>query len=955
MISNKTLISLIKYVALMLIGICLFTSFYFGNGLRHAYAFKANFDKMHDFFMLVSNVHKERAMQALLAFESDIDEQNLEIMRESTDKLLKKLELKQEFYEKFSAQRDGYSSDISSEDLLEFFKPLDEYFLNYVNMVRMKNVNTELNGLLVGIWQAANDNIRQNQIRELLLRFCDKKRKLSADELQMLDDLYFDYAQYPTMIKLNNVYPSFATFNYVDTEEINKVLKEKMVPLWEDIQLFYDVIHDTLVDGQTTISFAKLIEICKRIETQNIDIAKYLIDTAADEFYKSVFIMWFYLLLGFVILIYCVFVLIGIQRKEVEILKDMNTKTQYLNKLKQITKRRNIKIDDDKIPELFTKLVDVINDTDLIELKNKNEYSYFMNNISHEIINPLNNIYGYAQLLENSKNINEEEKSQYMEEISKSSKTLKTLFENLLRVASIKSGSEESEILELDSSELLSTLFQEMTQKAKEARIVFEALKDPRLEGTISIDIKKIRFIMHTLLDNAIKYNKNRGKVFLYILATHLENDRAKIKVYVADKGNGYEMKENEENNLLDTDDAKLTIYHQKGLDLAITKEYLKQLNSHLEIKAQKGVGSVFSYETEHKFAFKALYKDRFAGQTIYIYGQENLLNNSELPILEGSGIPNFIAVVKSYLDHLGFEVKFTQEKDKPVYIVFDDELPFEPQKAIYCTDYEPEFIAANKVYLSKAFCIQALINAYEAIMQLQAQEASKLPLKAVVLGNEQIASTLQTMVDVVDIQIQENAKYDLAFVDTDTMAHEVKNIPQPCRIVALSYEGNTPIDTDVIYSNFIIKSKDDEKKDYSKDVEKILEDFKAQKMLSNKKLHDVLLFKKSLASNNIYKNAILGFASNVDIANDTKELELLLKTHPYKIVLCDYDIAGLTLDKYQKLIQDARNEHRCDIVAGVFVPKGVHIYAKFFEEIPANLSKSELEMRIKKYLVGIR
>lgn len=955
MISNKTLISLTKYVIFMLVGVCLFALVYFGSGLRHAYAFKDKLDKVYDFFLLVGNVHKERAMQALLAFESDIDERNLEIMRESTNRFLKKLGLEKEFYEKIATQRDGYPSDISSEDLLEFFKPLDEYFLNYLGQIRMENVNTELNGLLISIWQAAHDNIRQNQIRELLLRFCDKKRLLSPDELQMLDDLYFDYTQYPTIIKLNSVYPSFATFNYIDIKGVNKVLEERMEPLWKDIQLFYDVIHDTLVEGQTAISYAKLLEICKRIETQNIDIAEFLISTTKSEFNKSIFIMWLYALASFAILIYCVFVLISVKSKEKAILKDMNIKTTYLDKLKLITKRRDMKIDDDKIQELFTKFLDVVNDADLIELKNKNEYSYFMNNISHEIINPLNNIHGYVQLLENSKNINEEDKIQYMQEISKSSQILKKLFENLLRIASIKSGGEEIEMLELDSSELLNTVFQEVTQKARDAKVVFEALKDPRLEGIISIDIKKIRFIMHTLLDNAIKYNKNRGKIFLYIMATEIKEDRVKIKAYIADKGIGYEMEEYRHDNIFDIDDTKVKVYNQKGLNLAITKEYLRQLDSKLEVKTQKGVGSVFSYEIEHKFIFKDQYKDKFQGHKIHIYGEEDLLNNSELPILENTGLPNFIALVKGYLDHLGFEVEFTKEEDKPIYLVFDDELPFEAQRAIHCTDYEPDFVATNKVYLPKAFCVQALINAYEAIMQLQTKEANKLPLKAVVLGNTSIAALLQGVIDEVDIQIQKNTKYDLAFVDTDTMVSEVKNIPQPCKIVALSYEGNTPMDSNVTYSNFIIKSKDDDKKDYSKDVEKILNDFKAQRMISNKKLRDVLLFKKSIASNNIYKNAILAFASNVDLANNVKELEQLLQTHPYKIVLCDYDATGLTLDKYQKLIQDAINEHRCDIVAGVFVPKGMHIYSKFFKELPANLSKSELEVRIKKYLAGMR
>lgn len=953
MISNKTLILLAKNVIIILAALSFCIMLYFGNGLIRAYDFKAGLDKMYDFFSLISNAHKERAMQTLFAFEDDIDESNLELMKNSTDKALKKLELKKDFYDKLNKQRDGFSNDISTEALLEFFKPLDEYFLNYIGAVRLKNVNTELNGLLVGIWQAAHDNIRQNQIREFLLRFCNKKRGLNEDELQMLDDLYFDYTQYPVAITLNDTYSSYATFNNVDTDKINKILKEKMIPLWENIQQFYDVIHYTLLDGETKISFAKLLELCKRIEAQNTEIAKYLIDTTKSEFYKSITMMWIYVLVAFAMFSYCIFMLFSIRDKKEEILKDMNIKTQYLEKLKLIAKRREIKIDDKKIEELFTKMLDVINDADLIELKNKNEYSYFMNNISHEIINPLNNIYGYTQLLESSKDTNTEERTQHIKEISKSAKALKKLFENLLRVASIQSNSEENQPIELYAFEVLSSVLEETTIKAKEKRQKFEAYIDPRLEGIIAFDIKKVKFILQTLLDNAIKYNRPRGKVFLNIHIEHIKDKVAKIQIIVADKGFGYKEK-NIEQNFLDTGDTKVKIYHKKGLNLAIANEYLRQMGSTLYVKSGE-TGSKFNYEISHNFISKSDLKDKFKGEKIYLYADKEDEKENSLPVLEGSKIPNIIGIMREYLEYLGFEVEFSKEEGKSIYVLFEDIEPFKMEKCIYCVDFEPEFVQNNKIYLPRAFCLQALVNAYESVMQMQEDTPNKLPIKALVLGNEAIANKLNSIVEEVNISIEPHVKYDIAFVDTDTMASEVKNIPQPCRIVALSYEGNTPMDANVTYGGFIIKSKDDDKKDYSKDIEKILDDFKAQKMLSNKKLHDVLLFKKSVASNNIYKNAILGFASSVDIANDVRELELFLETHPYKIVLCDYDVAGLTLDKYQKLIQDARTAHRCEIVAGVFVPKDVHIYAKFFEEIPANLSKSELEMRIKKYLVGIR
>lgn len=961
MFSDKNLFTFIKAAVSVLCAVCLFAAFYFGNGIMKVYAFKKDLEQMYDITALIDAIHKERAMQTLLVFEDDIDPQNVEILRALTNRRLNKINFPQEFKDKLEAQRAGFDRNITSEELLEFYKPVDNYFLDYLDKFRAKNVNTELNGLLIAIWQSANDTVRQNQIRDFLLRFCDNKLEPNEDELQMLDDLYFDYAKYPEILKLNNIYPSYATFNYIDLEGITKIIKEKMVPLWVNIEQFYDVIHDTITTGKTEISYAKLIDITKRIDAQNIDIAKYMVDVTKDEVGYSLRIMWIYEVLSVSLILYCLAAFTAWGRRRNEIIKDANLLQNYVSHLKEVALRRGVEADDKGLKEMFVKISEFIDDADLIERKNRNEYSFFMNNISHEIQNPLNTIYGYAQLLENKKDASNEEKKLYAKSIMKSSQQLKKLFENLLRVANIQSGSEENQILELDSATLLSPILQEYTIKARENSMELEAFVDPNLEGTVSLDAKKIKFILSTLLDNAIRYNRRNEKIVLYIRATELENQMIKVSVMVADRGNGYEIDKSKDDNFLDIDsNTKVKIYNQKGLNLAIAREYLKQLGVQLYVNTQKGVGTSFSYTLEHKFVPNTEYRNKFNNEKIYIYGDKNEYSENSLPILHGSGVPDKFNIMEGYLKYLGFDVEYTKEEGKPIYILFDETEPFKMEKCIYCINEEPSYIGDNRAYLPRAFCLQALVNAYESVMHLPSKDSNKMHINVLVLASEEIANILKPLVNKVSLAIEEGARYDMAFVDTDSKVSEVEKIPLPCQIVALSYDGNTPSHTKVVYSHFILKEKTtkDEngieigsQKDYSKEINDILIDYRSKQMQTSKKLHDVLLFKNSVASNNIYKGAILSFASSVDIANSITELEDLLREHPYKVVLCDYDISGLTLDKYQDIIQRARFRHHCEIVAGMFVPRGVHIYAKFFEEIPANLSKSELEMRIRKHL----
>lgn len=951
---SGSIVSLAKYS----VGILLLISFagfaYFGSALFGIYDFRKELDIQSKFFNTAQALHRERALKTLMFFEKDLDYSMLEDLRDRSDELLSQVEPNDEFMSTLFKKRALAVDDINATYMLGEYEKLDRLIQRRVDNLRLKNINTEINGILISLSYVLHSNIDQNRMRDFLLIFASNRSYIDDEHFAMLNAFRFEFMDYASVIIRNDLTPAFATFNNVNArliaDEINKLNEESINDRTRFAEIFERILTKRLVDVPVT----NIIDLFFKLEQHNIQVANLLIENAQYYISRATSRLWLYLGIAFVVFLYCLYVFVKLNLRKKELLRDLELSKRHVANLKKIAEYRNTSPDSKEIFELFGRISDYIEEGDSIERKYKNEYSYFMNNISHEIISPLNDISGYTDLLKNRKNTPDEQNS-YLNSIKEASLNLKKLFENLVKISNIQSKNVELETSRFDLFEGMVTLLSQMSYKAQNANMKFTAYIDPKLDGVIVCDVPKLSYITMTLLENSIKKNRRNSTIMLMVEKLEFRNKKARIRLSMLDKSH-------DSSALLlnhdfsDDKDTKDKVYNTRSLDLAIANEYLKLMNSSLQIQNVKGKGSAISYEILVDFEPTPRLKNRYKDQKLYIYPQ-NVEFQSDLDIFEDIKVPSYYDILKIYLDYMGFDYKLEEEACDGVFFMHSASDELDVKKCILASPTQPALLSDDKIWLGDPFTPEMLASSYELLSGHKDGLSStlRLNIQALVLADEQILSIVSQQISHVSIKLDQDKKYDVAFVDIDNYADEIVKIPRPCKIVALSRASSVPSKLD--FSSFVLLPGDESEPNsetqtmLKENIISTLSEFRRKIMLENKNLRDVLLYKKSLAANNIYKSAISTYAPLCDSANSVTELAELLEKHPYKIVLCDHDISGLRLDAYIAIVERARIKHGFNIVAGLFAPTDFRIFSKNFELIDSSLNRAKLELKLRQYL----
>ena len=211
----------------------------------------------------------------------------------------------------------------------------------------------------------------------------------------------------------------------------------------------------------------------------------------------------------------------------------------------------------------------------------------FTANVSHELKTPLTVIKGSAELMMSGVDAADVEDFAYG--IYKESGRMISLINDIMFLSKLDEGimSKMEEIDLLNAVKNAAYLFRNM---AKEKNI------DIEISGT-AVNIigipSVIEELIYNLIDNAIKYNRKNGKVFIDIK----END-GKILLSVRDTGQGISEAEQEHifERFYRIDKSRSKEIPGTGLGLAIVKHAVKIHDAKIRIKSDKG-GSVFTVE----------------------------------------------------------------------------------------------------------------------------------------------------------------------------------------------------------------------------------------------------------------------------------------------------------------------------------------------------------------------
>jgi two-component system cell cycle sensor histidine kinase PleC len=216
--------------------------------------------------------------------------------------------------------------------------------------------------------------------------------------------------------------------------------------------------------------------------------------------------------------------------------------------------------------------------------------SEFLANMSHELRTPLNAIIGFAEVMESGVfgKLGNDKYGEYCRDIRSSGEYLLSVINDILDMSRIEAGRIKLEKREFFVDEAIERATRMVAELARAKGLEFSVEKAP--EARIHADERSIQQILVNLLQNAVKFTNENGRI---ALRARIVNDA--INIYVEDDGIGIPRdalkKIGKPFEQVESEYSKT--YQGSGLGLAIARSLAELHGGNLRIRSQVGVGTV--------------------------------------------------------------------------------------------------------------------------------------------------------------------------------------------------------------------------------------------------------------------------------------------------------------------------------------------------------------------------
>lgn len=220
----------------------------------------------------------------------------------------------------------------------------------------------------------------------------------------------------------------------------------------------------------------------------------------------------------------------------------------------------------------------------------------FLQRMSHDIRTPINGIRGLIEIGDHyADDLNKQ--TECRKKIWEASGFLLDLVNEVLDMGKLSSGEVTLEEIPFDLRELRSEVVGIVSQQAKKKDVEIivkkEYLPHPCLIGS-PVHVKRI---LLNVLGNAVKYNKDHGKIYLSRTELQCENDIALIEFKCEDTGIGISKRflPHVFEAFAQDGDVARSSYEGTGLGMPIVKSLVEKMGGTVEVESEQGVGSIFT------------------------------------------------------------------------------------------------------------------------------------------------------------------------------------------------------------------------------------------------------------------------------------------------------------------------------------------------------------------------
>ncbi len=211
----------------------------------------------------------------------------------------------------------------------------------------------------------------------------------------------------------------------------------------------------------------------------------------------------------------------------------------------------------------------------------------FSANVSHELKTPLTSISGFAELMKEGL-VSPEKMREFSADIYSESQRLISLVEDIMRLSRLEDGAMEPENEDVELLGLARGIAENLSAFAGKSEISFEITGE---ESYIWGNRRILSEMVYNLCENAIKYNKPKGKVYISV-----KHSLGETRLSVRDTGIGIAQSHHGRifERFYRVDKSHSKEIGGTGLGLSIVRHGAKYHNALVEVLSEEGKGSEF-------------------------------------------------------------------------------------------------------------------------------------------------------------------------------------------------------------------------------------------------------------------------------------------------------------------------------------------------------------------------
>ena len=215
----------------------------------------------------------------------------------------------------------------------------------------------------------------------------------------------------------------------------------------------------------------------------------------------------------------------------------------------------------------------------------------FFQNASHELKTPLTTIIGYEEMIENGLIDDEKEMARAREAVIKESKRMESVIEDMLALSSLEYNMSNEKKVDVDAKEMVKDIVYSFEYLLNEKEITCSLKLNSVSLKMVPKDFDRL---VRNLISNAIKYNKEKGKIYVNLTKNYIS---------VKDSGIGIEAKNLSRifERFFRVDKGRSREQGGTGLGLAIVKHICLNYGFKVEVKSKVLEGTEFIVYFQNK------------------------------------------------------------------------------------------------------------------------------------------------------------------------------------------------------------------------------------------------------------------------------------------------------------------------------------------------------------------